>query len=62
MFLASQLQTRNKIQSFKLTKPSPELAEILCTRCDAKVVFVLRRCADDSNSNNNNEQRYRMSR
>ena len=39
MFLASQLQTKNKIQSFKLVKPSHEHAEIMCTKCDSKVVF-----------------------
>ena len=54
MFLASQLQTKNKIQSFKLVKPSQEHAEIMCTKCDAKVVFTLRQCDDD-------DYRFRMS-
>lgn len=41
MLLASLMQTKNKIQSFKLIKPTEDSAEIVCTKCDAKIDFYL---------------------
>ena len=55
MFLASQLQIKNKIQSFKLVKPTPEHAEIQCSKCDAKAIFTMKNCGDDDST------RFRMS-
>ena len=52
MFLASQLQLKNKIQSFKLLKPTDDTAEIMCTKCDAKIEFHMK---DDD------EDMYKMS-
>jgi hypothetical protein len=52
MFLASQLQLKNKIQSFKLLKPTDDTAEIMCTKCDAKIEFHMK---DD------HEDMYKMS-
>ena len=52
MFLASQLQLKNKIQSFRLNKPTDDIAEIMCTKCEAKIEFHLK---DDQ------EDKYKMS-
>ena len=41
MLLASLMQTKNKIQSFKLIKPTEDSAEIVCTKCDAKIDFCM---------------------